>query len=356
MTATVLAPVDPLSGMFDYALGFKPAGERILGERAERSQLAARLIPYHVPFLDDYLRGILPHDLTLLGAGTGVGKTDLAVSVARRSAESGRTVHYFALEAEDKEIERRTKYGLIAGWMAERRMPFLGQFNYVDWYLGRCNAIVGDLDREADEEMRLRYRTLHTYYRGREFLGDELRRLMQAHQTITDLIVIDHLHYVDIADDNENRGMRALIKVIRDTALETGRPVLLVVHLRKAGTMGRPALVPDLDQVHGSSEISKVATNVTMIARAPFPGREWWLSPTFQTIPKFRMGGACRLVAMSNFDIRTRAYEPTYTLGRLEDGGGTWTEIERDKAPPWARRFEARGVASPLTTAPEKRR
>lgn len=345
---------DPLA--FDFGLGFKSAGERSVGERAERKQLADRLMPYHVSFLDDYMRGVLPHDLTLLGAETGVGKTDLAASIARRSAEDGRQVYYFALEAEPNEIERRTKYGLIARLAAERRLPFLDKLNYVDWYLGRCDGFLGNLDREADMEMRRLYGTLHTYYRGTKFDTEELRRLIVAHQTIADLIVVDHLHYVDIEDDNENRGVRALVKSVRDSALEAGKPVLLVVHLRKAGTMGRRELVPDVERVHGTSDTGKVATAAVMLSRAPFPAREWFHSPTFISIPKFRMGGACRHVAMCNYDIRTRTYDTAYTLGRIEDGGATWTEIDRDRVPPWASRFQWRDGLTTAQARPAVRR
>lgn len=346
------APTDPLA--FSFGLDFKSAGDRAIGEKAERRHLSDRLIPYHVPFLDDYLRGILPHDLTLLGADTGVGKTDLAATIARKTAATGRTVHYFALEAEPNEIERRTKYGIIAQWAADRRLPFLSQLNYVDWYLGRCDGIIGSLDRDADVEMRAKYKTLHTYYKGAQFGADDIKRLILAVQTVSDLIVIDHLHYVDIDDDNENRGLRTLIKTIRDTALGCGRPVLLVVHLRKGEGARREPLVPSMERVHGSSDIAKMATNAIMLSRAPFRGREWWFSPTFISIPKFRMGGACRLVAMSNYDIRTRAYEPDYTLGQLEDFGVNWTEVEPDKRPPWAARYLFRNGLATAPPAPSR--
>ena len=38
--------------------------------------------------LDDLLRAILPHDLILLGAGSGVGKTQLAMTIAAMNAAS----------------------------------------------------------------------------------------------------------------------------------------------------------------------------------------------------------------------------------------------------------------------------
>lgn len=340
---TAAPATDPLA--FDFDLGFKAAPERVTEERAERLRNAPALLPYHVGFFDDYLRGIMRHDLVLLGADTGVGKTDLATSIAVANARDGKNVRYFALEAEPSEIERRAKYSLIAQWAFQRDLPFRDRLNYVDWYLGRVEGPIGALDREADDYIARRLSTLHTFYRGRDFGGGDIERLMTLHQTQADLFVLDHLHYVDLDDDkNENASYRRLTKKVRDLVLTCGKPVICVVHLRKAGEARREPQVPPIERVHGSSEISKVSTATLMISRAPFPGSEWWKAPTFFSIPKWRTGGASRHVAMCNYDVRTRSYEDAYILGRLENNGQDWTEIDRDRAPPWAKRMRSSGI------------
>ena len=145
--------IDPLA--FDFGINFRPSSDRIAGERTERQRHAVQLLPFHVGFLDDYFRGILPHDLILIGADTGAGKTDLVSAIARRNAQDGRNVHIIALEAEPLEIERRTKFAYIAWQAAERKNTNLDRINYVDWYLGRCEQYLGGLDAEADEFMRV---------------------------------------------------------------------------------------------------------------------------------------------------------------------------------------------------------
>jgi replicative DNA helicase len=107
---------DPLA--FDFGLGFEKSSTRLDGERSERRRLGARALPYHHAFLDDYLRCIMPNDLILLGAETGAGKTELARHIGAANARNGKRVYYFALEAEDKEIERRTKYAELAGLLS----------------------------------------------------------------------------------------------------------------------------------------------------------------------------------------------------------------------------------------------
>lgn len=347
------APTDPLA--FGFGLDFKTAAVRAVGERDRRHAEAVRLLPYNVGFFDDYLRGITSHDLILLGADTGVGKTDLVTEIAERTVaeQRNRNVYMFALEAEPDEIERRIKYRWISRQAVSRQHSIARELNYPDWYLGRFSSRLGPLEKEADEYMAS-LTGLHTYYKGKDFTGADIHRFCLAVQDTADLIVIDHLHYVDIDDEqNENREYKKLIKTIRDVVLTTGRPILLVVHLRK-GEGFREPLVPLMERIHGSSEIGKIATGAVMISRAPFAGREWHLAPTFLSVPKWRLGGGCRHVALCNYDMRTRSYLDAYTLGRLENKGQDWTEIHPESRPPWARRFAPSGID--LTTVQPTRK
>src|SRR5207302_723892 len=83
-------------------------------EREERIEEGERLLTFGVEFLDLMLGGIALFDLILIGAKTNRGKTELATIIATMNAARGKRVHYIALEAEDIEIERRTKYKLLA--------------------------------------------------------------------------------------------------------------------------------------------------------------------------------------------------------------------------------------------------
>ena len=78
---------------------FSRSPDRLDGELEERLAEAERALKYHHAFLDDYLRAILPADLILIGAPTGLGKTDLALNIATTNALLGKRVHYFALAA-----------------------------------------------------------------------------------------------------------------------------------------------------------------------------------------------------------------------------------------------------------------
>lgn len=334
-------PKDPLA--FDYGIDFKSSSDRVKDERDARLVHAEKAIPYSHAFLDDYLRAIAPHDLILIGAATGVGKTELARAIAASTAATGKHVHYFALEAEPYEIERRTKFVVLAGLAPRRGIMVPGGINYADWYFGKIEKYLGSLDDEADAIVAERFKTLHTYYRGSKFDHDDIRRLFLAINSQTDLIVLDHLHYVDIDDDNENRGFKRTMKMIRDVSLGMGKPVIVVVHLRKRDQMRRRELVPSIDDVHGSSDVGKICTRAVIIAPAQKSAIEDYavrpgFAPTFFSIPKDRVSGGCPYIALVDFDWRARTYSETYTLGRQGRGGEKFEALVVGDAPAWAKR------------------
>jgi len=338
--SVVEVPRDP----FNYGINFKSTAERVREEREQRIVDFERCLPFYHPILDDYFRAIVPGDVILLAGVPGAGKTKLARSIATSNARKGKRVHYFALEAERNEIERRTKFSVMAGLVAHERIQIPGGFNYVDWRIGRCEPYlrVGDrlLDDEADKIVAEHYKTLHTLYRDRDFTGNDVGRLFQAIADQTDLIVLDHLHYVDIEDENENRGFKKTVKIIRDTALVIGKPVILVVHIRKLDPRMK-RLVPNIDDIHGSSDIAKICTRAIMFAPAgrhslDDSGCETLGAATFFSIPKCRLAGAMSQIALCDFNWRARKYEDTYVLGYPSRSGDKFEPMTLD-APVWAR-------------------
>ena len=322
----------------DDGAAFQPAPVRIADERARRLELARRALPFHHAFLDDYLRGIRPHDLVLLGAETGAGKTDIATMIARENARQGRRVHYFALEAESDEIERRIKYALLAELATQAKHPMANSLTYVDWLMGHCEDTCAPFDAAANQIMLERFGRLKTYYRGERFGAADIERLFRTIHTETDLIALDHLHYVDSSEDeNENRALGRTVKLIRYVALSIGRPVLLVAHLRKRDQRARQ-IVPHLEDFHGSSDLIKNATTAVLLAPArSITSPKWYLAPTFIYVPKHRPSGWDGLIALCWYDRRFRRYTEHYTLGRAIDGGTGWEPLRLCEAPRWAK-------------------
>lgn len=312
---------------------------RMRGEYDRRLALANRAIGYHQTFIDDCLRAILPHDMILIGAESGLGKTDLALSIAMGNALSDHHVAYFALEAEPNELETRAKYSWLAREVHRRGVFDANRLNFPDWLLCRQESITGHLNEECDRWFNNHLGGFWTFYRNtKRFDAKELqKRILDIHKVV-DLIVVDHLHYVDVdEDESENRAVGELMKTIRDVTIAVGKPIILVAHLRKKNEQLKK-IVPGKDDFHGSSNIMKICTQAITIApaRKVKPGK-WCHAPTYVRIVKDRRAGAPPFVALQNFDIRTRSYDDDYVIGRLLKGDTDWEPVKPGDQPPWAR-------------------
>lgn len=324
--------------MSDFNFGssdFRSFSDRVQNERDERLALAPRVLKFGVKFLDDAFGGIFPNDLVLIGAKTGAGKTALASRIALTNAFKGKRVHYFALEAERDEIERRMKYMTLANLVAAGNMAGYQHMNYLDWYAGSLENVTEPFESQANKMLVEQFKTLFTYYKTGDFYADQFERMMLAIQDQTDLVILDHLHYVDFEDPNENRGYKTIVKKVRDTALSVGKPVVLVAHVRKADRKSGQ-LVPGIEDFHGTSDIPKIATKAIMLApdydmESPVP----WKWSTYISPAKCRFDGTrTRYVGRTWFDARSGAYDPDYDLGRIK--GDRFEIVDRVKLPHWA--------------------
>jgi hypothetical protein len=318
---------------------FENVGSRAAAEREKRTKQAQTGLTFGVPFLDRALGGIFPNDLVLIGAKTGVGKTTFATMIAQVNAIAGKRVHYFALEAEPLEIERRIKFNLLARRIRKHISGDHDDVNYLDWYMGRIEHKAERFEAEVNEIIAKNLSTLHTYYREADFYAENFEQMVTAIQGETDLIILDHLHYVDTDDANENRGYKKIVKKIRDVALLVGKPMVVVAHVRK-GDRRNAQVVPGLEDFHGTSDVPKIATKAVMIAAAfDQNSGDPCLWPTYISPAKCRFEGSrTRYVGLCSFDVRTGLYEEDFALGRVSLDGSTWETEEQSRWPEWARR------------------
>lgn len=302
-----------------------------------------QLLSFGMHYLDQAMRGILPQDLILVGASSGAGKTQFCVNMALRNVESGRRVHMIALEAEQNEIEQRFEYGLLARAYFDdpTEKPFIKNLNYLDWVLGKFDDKLSKYEsiiRDAFDS----YKTFETYYKTKDFGLPELVQSIYSVAEKTDLIIVDHVHYFDLDDDNENRALKQIAKTVRDVVQNIGKPVVLVAHLRKRDRRFSP-LVPELDDFHGSSDLGKICTKAITLARGEMIDRKRF--ETYVRIPKCRIDGSVtQYVAKTVFSLELNAYEKGYQIGQLTAGGTEFEEFNTDnehhkgKIPHWAKR------------------
>jgi replicative DNA helicase len=300
--------------------GFRDSKDRIVEERAERIEQAKRILRFGVKFLDDNLIGITPNDLIVLGAKTGAGKTQLAMSIAKFNALKGYPVHYFALEAEENEIERRIKFGIISeayNYSKDINDPYIG---YAEWRMGVVGETWEKLEASLEDRCQKAVKNLHTLYRTSGSF--DLKALEQSLMEVVGrsrLIVIDHLHYIDTGED-ENHDYKQTIKMIRDIVLRFGVPIIVIAHLRK-GTAKLDQLIPGVEEFHGTSDVPKIATTAIMLSPDFNPEHHLLdkdkrnYMPTFMGAVKSRLDGArTRYVALTHFNPYSGRYEDEYAL------------------------------------------
>ncbi len=300
--------------------------------------MRGRTLTLGVKFLDVALGGILPHDVVLIGAKTGAGKTALASLIAVTNALVGKRVHYFALEAEEAEIERRMKFSMLGKLLYDRVARNVRRVNFLDWYAGKVDDITAPYEAEVDEKLATAMKTLRTFYRKRDFFAEDFQRMTQEIQAETDLVILDHLHYVDSREPNENVGYKAIVKRIRDVALDIGKPVVVVAHLRKSDRRSS-RLIPEVEDFHGTSDVPKMATKAIIIAPAyDQESSDPCLWPTYLAPVKCRFDSSrARYVGLSTYDVRTGRYDESFTLGRLTPSGDRFESVPHNQQPEWAR-------------------
>lgn len=296
--------------------------------------LNAARIPWGLAFLDDCLGGIYPNDLLVVGAGTGVGKTELAFQTALAGVDAGLDpVVLYALEAEFGECTARLAFKELAKLVDDDKLDFAG------WWRGRYREKTREHWDAIKAALEPRLSKLHTLYKSGDFSNKDLVKQLEGVANTAKMVVLDHLHVIDHDDRGELRGQTKSMRILRDFALVSGIPVVAVSHVRKKSQYERNRIMPTRDDLHGSSNLSKPATGIVMLARdwegaRPKPH----LSPTFIKVDKDRRGRESPFVARVYYDMSAGAYLPEYRLGviKWKDRKQQWEPVVPRKLPYWA--------------------
>lgn len=339
---------------------FYRASENSMKEIESRRGSRGRLMPLGISFLDDALIGVGPGDLVLLGAPSGIGKTELCCMIAKAALEAGRRVHFIPLEADRYEIEQRLKYKIVARkyFDSSPRPRIDGRLDFDRWRMGDFLDSLANIEVEAMGEFEERYQNLFLYEKADKFGVSELIEAVVGEAEKTDLFLIDHAHYFDFEDDNENRAMKTLAKTVRRLALDEQRPIVLVAHLRKRDRHNQE-LVANLDEFHGSSDLAKIATRVVTLAQGSITDKGNY--ETFFRVPKNRFNGGSKFyIARMVFNPQKGTYETDYRLGPAsltrDDIREGFPDIPSETAPQWARSMVAPAMVSSHYPTPSRNR
>lgn len=303
-------------------------------DRAKQSRMLLGL-----PMVDEYLLGVLPTDLVIIGAGSGVGKTQVLTETAKYNACMGKRVLFIALEAEDSEIEMRLLYQILASLYfaipANVRPDTRNEVSYRAWRLGFCDEAFSGVYERAQEMFHQRYDTLSTVYRSENFTIKDFEKILESVQADKpDIVILDHLHYFDHDGMDENRAVSDIIKRIRQLNLFYQIPFVVAAHTRK----DVDAIVPDKEHFMGTSNIYKQATVCVMLSPKPDGYHsQAGISDTLISVTKTRTGGMGNLCGEIYFSIPNQSYAMQWKLGRLTNRRSKFEVLSEEDKPRWAR-------------------
>ena len=265
---------------------------------------------YGVNYLDVNLQGIFSHELVLIGARSGAGKSTIASNIAKKNSREGKKVVLYSLENDEGSTfleEVYKHYKALSGIKLSLR-EFLKGYDLLD------NEILQNSITRTKET----FENIHLIERKPEgfnikHMAESMVKLSREYQP--DLYVIDHIDYFDMHNPNanDNQNISEIMKEIRSIQGVYGIPVILISHLKKGV---RDSIVPTLEDFFGTSNKVKEATTVILFApddeknsKDPSDIKNTWIC-----IRKDRFGGYKNTVANVGFDTRINEYRKWYDL------------------------------------------
>ena len=229
------------------------AYERI--EKLHQGDGRLRGVPTGFPGLDDKTSGLQASDFIVLGARPSLGKTSLALDIARNAAKAGVPVGIFSLEMSKEQVIDR----LIS---AESNVPL--------WKL-RTGKITDDADFQMIQE------SLDRLSRTPIFIDDtaspnilqmrSMARRMQVEYGLG-LIIVDYLQLIVPRTGNESlvQQVTEISRGLKSLARELNVPVLALSQLSRT-LEHRETKVPRLADLRDSGSIEQDADMVFFIYR-----------------------------------------------------------------------------------------
>lgn len=241
-----------------------------------------------------------------------------------------------ALEAEWMEIESRLKWSHFANhFFQDPNRPNVS-INQRDWMLGRYLDTLAKYETLANENFDEMYSGLKVYYKQNKFDVQDLIEQITFHSESYDLVILDHVHFFDFeGNETETMAIRKIAKTLRQLSIYESKAILAISHIRKPDRHTKSQLAPDLEELHGSSDLYKVATSVITMGRGKTETGDGY--ETFIRIPKYRLdGNVSRFIAQTFYSPKGKGYGNTYNLGWCE--GTEFEDIGGSAYPPWAKR------------------
>ena len=268
---------------------------------------------FGIKYLDKELQGIAKSDLILIGARSGAGKSTIANRIFQKNCDDGKKCALFSLEnfnddlySHDVMIEYKN---ITKCFYITPRMWQMNKFKIDYEALEQAEAIV-----------EKRYEGKYIVNRQFEYTKEKLKQdMIKACENGKELIILDHIDYVD--KDNPNSDdltfMTDLMKTIRALQDKYQVAVVALSHLRKPTVAKESVIIPNENEFIGSSNKSKEATCVILIAPDDDGNMKMQddnIKATWFCIRKLRNGGISNKCARLFYDKQNDLYLDEYEI------------------------------------------
>lgn len=331
--------------------GFKKEAEERLNTDVKK------LCTYGIKPLDDALFCINKSELVVLGADSGIGKTEIAIQIASHNAKNGKRVALYHLEGGYREAMARMKWKDICQEFYRKNHGTYVDIDYRKWSVNfEQDRVLTEIEAQIWNDYKDKYRDnlfLH-HIEGDVTLTDFLASLLDFHSLLTaaehyqgaanrkagfdlDLIIIDHLQYFSLEqNENEISEITKIIRAVKKVTEDYHIPVVLISHLRKK-TKDRG--LPDQQDFYGSSNIPKISTtSITITPKINSEDFAGQIYPTWMRIVKSRIGVRSSFAILSDFDGRKKEYAQTYSLHKVNSDGFPCDDaMVESELPKWAK-------------------
>ena len=251
----------------------EPAGLNALDtlERAWNGELRGN--PVGVDCLDRVTNGVRPGDVWVIGGRSSMGKSVVALSIARGIAEQGRGVLVFSLEMPMREVQCR----LIADMAHDRERAYdVGNIGYGDLLKGRGDPRLRDGARAAAR--RLASLPLNVIDAGGLSIMDiraQAQRQVRAWEKIgvpIGAVVIDHLGLVKAhgpSRDSKAAETADTVNELKGIAKALRAPLICLAQVNR-GPEARNDKRPTMADLNWSGSIEQIADFVCLLYREAY--------------------------------------------------------------------------------------
>jgi hypothetical protein len=308
-----------------------------------------KLCSFGIKPLDDAIIGFLPNDLVVIGADSGVGKSELCLNMALYNAKCGKRVALYFIEGGAEEAIYRIQWQVIKQKYYEKGCTGV-TIDYRKWRMGLLNnSIIKDIEKECLYELynlcgdRLQ---IYSFEEGFTIthlinsLGYFSKQKIEHGVFVNDgynvdLIIIDHLQYFSLTNEkSENQEMSDILMKVKDITNFHKIPIVLVSHLRKKE---KDRGLPGQEDFHGTSNICKLASiAITISAISEKENYSKEIYPTAFRFVKSRTGIRGSYAIVCNFDYKKQKYQQEYKIYKMKGNFPLAEPILDDDLPRWA--------------------